>query len=211
MTNIENDDDAAFQRAVAFARSSKIATSNATKLELYAYFKIVTVAVTPAIAGLSRPSLFEFEGRAKFDAWSRIGTALQSAGSGERAVQEARKQYLKIARKQLNFVDTPKDNGLAANKGVEPSTAPSRERTADEMLDDVDNVDDETGYSASGQGSNMVVVSRMRAADDDEQHADVVELLLKLGADATVKDSEGSTALDTARILENNAIVALLQ
>lgn len=37
------------------------------------------------------------------------------------------------------------------------------------MLDDVDNVDDETGYSASGQGSNMVVVSRMRAADDDER------------------------------------------
>lgn len=61
--------------------------------QLYALYKIATVSLRPSG---QRPSLFSFEGRAKYDAWTERGSTL--AGTKDEYEQSARTEYEQIAR-----------------------------------------------------------------------------------------------------------------
>lgn len=45
----------------------------------------------------------------------------------------------------------------------------------------------------------------------DRGHTQIVQYLLDRGADRSIQDSEGATALDTARILENKELILILE
>lgn len=45
----------------------------------------------------------------------------------------------------------------------------------------------------------------------DRGHTHVVRFLLESGADKSIQDTEGATALDTARILENQDLILILE
>ncbi|KDQ63498.1 hypothetical protein JAAARDRAFT_120214 [Jaapia argillacea MUCL 33604] len=89
----------AFHNAAAYLSnaSSLSKVSNDTKLELYGLFKCLTVSSSP---NSSRPSIFDFTGRAKWDAWSSAGKTF-----GNRLV-DAEARYLEIAA-SLGWRDQP--------------------------------------------------------------------------------------------------------
>ena len=127
--------------------------------QFYAYFKIVTVAVTPSAAGQARPGLFDPRGRAKYDAWQQHGTELQHSRSPDPqdTSATARTRYIQLARDHLNFDASQ----VAPQKHVLPDD--KAEMTADELLDAEEDDDEQRGA-----GSGMVVSSKMATHIDAE-------------------------------------------
>ena len=60
--------------------------------QLYGLFKFVTVSHTP---NTSRPGIFDFTGRAKWDSWQEVGTKYSTQSDPDGAAQA---RYLEIAR-----------------------------------------------------------------------------------------------------------------
>lgn len=103
-----------FNQAVAFISSSNASSSSEAKLcvsinpsshrrrstahlyplKLYSLFKISTASRLPST---SRPSVFDFQGRAKFDAWQKLGS--EERFEGEDGQEKAKEEYLDEAKK----------------------------------------------------------------------------------------------------------------
>jgi len=203
--------------------SSLTKVSNAIKLELYGLFKYITVSQHPNV---SRPSIFDMTGRAKWDAWDAAGKKY-SGGTG------AESRYLEIAR------DLGWQPGVSSNKSKESD-------------DESDSSSESGGGGSSGMG---VVVSSMaapetetdssthglaiagdadkletlisldkdidlNALDDfgytplhlacDRGHVEIVRLLIAKGADPSIKDPDDLTPLELAEIAGREDIVKLL-
>ncbi|KAI0331990.1 ankyrin [Cubamyces sp. BRFM 1775] len=81
----------AFGEAAAYLSNATAlsSVSDATKLELYGIFKFLTVSPTP---NTSKPSIFNFTGRAKWDAWHSAGETYKDRPA------DAENRYLEIAR-----------------------------------------------------------------------------------------------------------------
>lgn len=62
-----------FERSVALGKTLPPLSDNATKLEMYALYKQANVGPNTT----SRPSLLDFVGRAKWDAWAKLGDMTQ--------------------------------------------------------------------------------------------------------------------------------------
>ena len=75
-------------------------------IQLYGLFKTVSVGLSPTT---SRPSIFDITGRAKWDAWSRIGKEYSD-------VECAEARYLELA-KELGWDGTEQSSVPEANKG----------------------------------------------------------------------------------------------
>ncbi|KAH9944144.1 ankyrin [Epithele typhae] len=220
-----------FHNAAAYLSSapSLNAVGNTTKLELYAIFKYLTVSPAPTTA---RPSLFDFTGRAKWDAWkSAEGTYKDGAAA------EAR--YLEIAR------------SLGWSEGTVIEAAESGGTEEEEDVVDSDDIWDkeEDVWKHRGEGSAMGRVtstmvnededgentpSRMAIAGDvdggpdadlnaldkngytplhlaaDRGHIEVVKFMLARGADRDLKDEDEYTAKELAEIAGYGDIVSLL-
>jgi len=208
---------------------------NELKLELYGLFKFLTVSPEPKTA---RPSIFSFEGRAKWDAWKTAGNKWQD----QRKAAEER--YIDIAK------------SLGWKQGHNRDTAaPRSSPTPEELLDDErpleanahhngtgmgfgvssmaagppDEPDDETlhGLAISGNAEKLLAIldalpsCGLNDLDEfgytplhlacDRGHASVVAALLSKGADVSIKDEDGLSALDLAREAHRDDIVTLLE
>lgn len=130
--------DGSFEQAVAFVGSSTAASSNETKLkvrarpttlrsrsltppfllykQLYALFKIAIVSSRPTT---SRPGLLDWTGRAKWDAWDKLGR--EERFQGEAGKQRAQEEYVEEARR-LGF-----NAGERAGEG-ETQNVPKKEK-----------------------------------------------------------------------------------
>ncbi|KAJ3507282.1 hypothetical protein NLJ89_g6389 [Agrocybe chaxingu] len=141
-----------FHSAAAYlsSASSLKQVSSSTKLELYGLFKHLTVAPKPDV---SRPSIFDMVGRAKWDAWD---------GAGKKAADFS-------------------IHGLALSNDVFGLTA---------LLDGEPEIDvnalDEYGYAPIHLAC-------------DRGHIDIVQILLRRGADRNIKDPDGLTPLELAQ------------
>ncbi|KAH8120309.1 ankyrin repeat-containing domain protein [Phellopilus nigrolimitatus] len=198
----------AFEDAAAFlSNASSVAnTPDATKLELYGIYKLLMFSSEPQ---RSRPSIFSFTDRAKWDAWKSAGLVWH----GKEADAEAR--YINIAQ-SLGW--------SPASSPIEP--APSEiirkaSPTAEELLAE----DSEDGSFMSGGGSGMGFgVSTMLAptseqTDDQSLHGltisgDLYKLQVFLDANPDVDinglDEFGFTALHLACDRGSVRIVELL-
>jgi len=226
-----------FEDAASFLSnaSSFTSISNATKLELYGLYKLLTTSRDPPNA---RPGIFDFTGRAKWDAWKSAGQTWQGKES------EAEERYKEIAK---NLGWTPG----ATTKPIVSKSQPE-EPTAEELLarDDVEpfgeggglgagisTLQDQTGETVDGNTLHGLALQgditkleefleqhpRLNLDELDEYgftalhlacdrgNADIAKLLLVKGANVTVKDADGLSALELARETNNESIVRLLE
>jgi hypothetical protein len=103
--------------------------------------------------------MFDLQGRAKFDAWTRYGEELQRSHKGKSTSELAdlaRTRYITIAKEQFGFDDTTPVS--ERSQKAAPTGDATREKTADELLDE-----DEDELPSSGPGGGMAAVSTMNA------------------------------------------------
>jgi len=209
---------------------------NEMKLELYGLYKFLTVSPEPQT---TRPSIFSFEGRAKWDAWKAVGSTWRNR------CEAAEGRYMDIAK------------GLGWRHGASNHSAePSRELTVEELLEQESDPEGSDVAHGAAMGIGVSTMSALpitenngggtihdlavagdtdkllahfkatlavdvNARDDygftalhlacDRGHTSVVTALLQNGADTSVKDSDGLTALDLAREANQEDIVTLLE
>ncbi|KAJ7786214.1 ankyrin repeat-containing domain protein [Mycena metata] len=220
----------AFDAAAAYlSNASVVNVSSALKLELYGLFKYVNVSSVPTTP---RPSIFDFTGRAKWDAWAAAGNTYSSKADAE-------SRYLEIAR------------SLGWKEGAVAETAPSEDENIWDSDDDTTKPSKGSGEPA-GLGNSVSSMARpeaerdaslhglavsnqlqelvslvqdepsvdINARDDfgytplhlaaDRGHLPIVEFLLQKGADRTLKDEDDLTAVELAQAAGHERIVHIL-
>ncbi|KAF8507013.1 ankyrin [Russula emetica] len=216
----------AFAEAVSYLSnaSSLAQVPNPVKLELYGLFKLLTVAPSP---NTTRPSFFDISGRAKWDAWKLASETYEGRPS------EAEHRYLYIARDLGWKEGTPAavtseteeradaERGGGSGMGVSVSVmSPPQEEDEETatglhayaMRDDVAAM---SAFLQAGEGLDIDArdeygYTALHLAVDRGNVA-TIELLLKHGADKTLKDTDGYSAVDLATIAQRPDIVALLE
>ncbi|KAI0348378.1 ankyrin [Trametopsis cervina] len=133
-----------FQDAAAYlSNATALANvSNTVKLELYGLFKYLTVSPIPTT---SRPGIFDFAGRAKWDAWNAAGKAYKDSGS------EAEQRYTTIAR-ELGWTEGAGET--ATTEAAQTSQSTSESKPSDDIWDD-----DNTPRKSGGNSGMGVIVS----------------------------------------------------
>ncbi|KAH9947140.1 ankyrin [Amylocystis lapponica] len=185
--------------------------SNTVKSELYGLFKYLTVAPSPNI---TRPSIFDMTGRAKWDAWSATGQTYADRGA------DAEKRYLTIAR-DLGWEEDTSEHSRSGGENsmgntVSKMSAPvGTSGSAISRLAISGNVQELLLFLNSNPAADL------NEADEngytplhlacDRGHIEVVEILLDRGADMCKKDSDDFSALELAEIAEHDDIVALIK
>eukprot|EP01105_Mastigella_eilhardi_P026379 TRINITY_DN7592_c0_g1_i1.p2 TRINITY_DN7592_c0_g1~~TRINITY_DN7592_c0_g1_i1.p2 ORF type:complete len:240 (+),score=79.86 TRINITY_DN7592_c0_g1_i1:25-720(+) len=185
---------AAAQRAGALPAS----TSSEDKLALYALYKQASVGPCTT----SRPAFYELVGRAKWDAWHRLG-AMPKA--------EATAAYIDLANK---LAPAPPAGGVETPaSGQRQAANPSWTVFSRPQGDDADECAPVHRYARDGDLEHLkqVLDSGSVHVDDtdaegrtpllwaaDSGHADVVRELLKRGANVNHQDNEGQSALHYA-------------
>ncbi|GAA5899142.1 hypothetical protein JCM8208_003014 [Rhodotorula glutinis] len=213
-----------FDRAATYVGSSTAPSSNEAKLRLYSLYKIATSSRTPTA---SRPGLLDFSGRAKWDAWSRLGKEDEWVRlTDDEARERARRAYVDEAG-SLGFVEGQdevqvrpvpkkgKKDQMVAVSTLEDSfvdkAPPSR---IHELAIEGDVAALEGFLAGEGKDANLDERDSYGFAPlhlaTDRGHAAVVKVLLAHGADRSVPDEDGNTALDLARLAEHDDLVSLL-
>ncbi|KAK0464919.1 acyl CoA binding protein-domain-containing protein [Desarmillaria tabescens] len=183
--------------------------SSSTRLELYGLFKYVTVGASP---GSSRPSIFDMTGRAKWDAWNASGKKWPTA-------EQAEARYLELAQTSLKppkAEPKPDDDDIWDDDSTAPKSGQGLGVAVSSMAGPVEVVgdDDLHGLAVSNQ------IAKLAALDEygytalhlaaDRGNTAIVKILLDHGANAVLKDSDGFSASELARIAGHSDIVQLL-
>ncbi|KAH9898118.1 ankyrin [Cubamyces lactineus] len=122
--------------------------SDATKLELYGIFKCLTVSPTPST---SKPSIFNFTGRAKWDAWQSAGETYKERPA------DAENRYLEIAR-SLGWYEGQK-------AAIRPESTAGEE--GGEGEEDIWATDEELAQRKSEKSAMGRVMSTMTSGPDE--------------------------------------------
>jgi acyl-CoA-binding protein len=138
-----------FEQAVAWVSVSAIPTSSETKLRLYALYKIATSAPRPST---SRPGIFDFQGRAKWDSWTALGSSPLYEERREQGRLRAKEDYVEEAVK-MGW------NGRTAEAGGEEGAGLGGDGTEDLPL---------KAPRKQAGGGGMVSVSAMLQEDEDD-------------------------------------------
>ncbi|PSR75878.1 hypothetical protein PHLCEN_2v8792 [Hermanssonia centrifuga] len=204
---------------------------------LYGLFKFLTVSPSPTS---SRPSIFDFAGRAKWDAWKSTGQTYS-----DRPL-EAEKRYLEIARElgwhegassdakrppneghsqtEEDIWDSDSDSGRGQGSGGGLGAAVStmtleRDEGRDEgsvhSLAVLGKAEELKVYLNEHPGTNLDELDEFGYTPlhlaSDRGHVLVVKLLLSQGSDWSLKDPDDFTALELARIAEHDDVVSILE
>ncbi|BGO92039.1 hypothetical protein NBRC10512_001008 [Rhodotorula toruloides] len=216
--------DGSFEQAVAFVGSSTVASSNETKLALYALFKIATVSSRPTT---SRPGLLDWTGRAKWDAWDKLGR--EERFEGEAGKRQAQEEYVEVARR-LGFDANETAKGDGGTQDVPKKEKQEQMVSVSTMgTDFVDEAPPSRLHelAIAGDADALEAFLQDKAARDgvnerdsygytalhlavDRGNSGAVKALLGAGADRSIQDEDGNTALDLARLAEHEDLVALL-
>ncbi|KAJ7932493.1 ankyrin repeat-containing domain protein [Mycena leptocephala] len=204
---------------------------SAVKLELYGLFKYVTVSSLPAS---QRPSIFDFTGRAKWDAWTAAGNTYSTKADAEI-------RYLEIAQ-SLGWTEgvvLPETTTASQSENIWDSDDDVKEPTKrsgetggfGSSVSSMARPEDESDASLHGLAiSNDLqgLVSLLQedpdvnldARDDfgytplhlaaDRGHLSIVQFLLEKGADRTIKDEDDLSAVELAHAAGHERIVQLL-
>ncbi|KAJ1548571.1 hypothetical protein HK405_002509 [Cladochytrium tenue] len=168
-----NDDAAATTAAAAFEAAAAFVTAggggitdSTALLRLYGLYKLATVGEVAA-AGVARPSMFDWQGRAKWDAWQRASSL------GLRRV-DAQRAYVEVVGELTGWQWNEHATSAVA--------APSSGSGGDDSEIDWDAADEPSAGGSGGGGGGGIGgprVSRMEAPgtgsddeDDDDDYDD---------------------------------------
>ncbi|KAI1793838.1 ankyrin [Ganoderma leucocontextum] len=196
MSTIYNPSPSFREAALYLSSASSLSsTSNMVKLELYAIFKYLTVSPSP---NSSKPSLFDFAGKAKWDAWNTAGQTYKGRPT------DAEARYLEIAR-SLGWVE-----GKAAEPAQPPKKAEGEHgkggKDEDEDEDDIWDKDEDIQARkrrGDGSGGAMGPVSSTMAAPDEENSSALSNLAIAGDARGLVAYLETNPDADVNALDEN--------
>lgn len=192
MADLEmNDLEETFNLAVNYIRNNHSKFGKDDLLKIYAYYKQATVGK----CNTSRPGLFNFQEKQKWDSWNNLG---------EMSVQEAQSLYIARLSEAYPEWNDNKDNrksafGLAVSR---PKQDESEEITATSIQDFVK----EGNLDKVKKCLEIIEDSELNSLDDeglgllhwasDRGNLDVLEtLLLHKNINVNLRDSDGQTAL----------------
>jgi len=206
-------------------------TSSTVKLELYGLFKYLTSSKSPTT---SRPSIFDPIGRAKWDSWSAAGTKYEKGRDAEsRYIEIARTLgWTEGAPESRPVVDTAAEDiwdddsdegasgshrGGSGGMGLSVSTIPVPPKVDDRTIH---------GLAVSNDFAGLTALLAQHPETDlneldefgysplhlacDRGSQEIVKLLLKQGADATIKDPDGLSPRELANVAGHNEIEVIL-
>jgi len=207
--------------------SSHSQVSTTIKLELYGLFKFVTTSHSP---NTSRPGMFDFAGRSKWDSWQEVGTKYLTLSDPDGAAQA---RYLEIAESlgwkpgaaaEDDSLGLDADGETENTKGVVTGTGVFVSTMAAPKHDDLDTIH---GLAIAGdvQRLEKMLIAEpslnLNQKDEygytalhlacDRGNLAIVELLLKHGVDRTLKDPDDLTALELAETCGHDEIVKALK
>ncbi|KAF7339545.1 hypothetical protein MSAN_02169000 [Mycena sanguinolenta] len=220
-----------FEIAAAYLSNASTVpnVSSAVKLELYGLFKYITVSSLPASP---RPSIFDFTGRAKWDAWTAAGNTYTSKADAE-------SRYLEIAR-SLGWTESvalaeatksediwddsdsekpTKSRGGSSGFGTSVSAMarPEADLESDNSLHGLvvsNNLQGLVSFLRDQPNVNLDVRDEFGYTPlhlaADRGHLSIVKFLLEKGSDPTIKDEDDLTAVELAQAAGHESIVQLL-
>ncbi|KAF8807305.1 ankyrin [Phlegmacium glaucopus] len=230
------DPSQSFQNAASYLSSSPSLSkvSSAAKLELYGLFKYITSSKMPST---DRPSIFDLTGRAKWDAWAATGKQYQDPAEAEkryleiaqtlgwtRSTTETQVQNVPSSSASEGAWDDDDDNDTpeASNSGGgglgwSVSVMMPPPSTIDKSIH---------GLALSNDVLGLTTLLEQRpeteldALDEfgytplhlacDRGNIDIVRLLLKKGADHSLKDSDNLSPIELAKEAGQSEIEAIL-
>ncbi|KAJ7596936.1 ankyrin repeat-containing domain protein [Mycena floridula] len=213
--------------------SSLSGVSTSIKLELYGLFKYLTVSPSPST---SRPSIFDMTGRAKWDAWNSMEKKYPSADQAEQRYLDIARS---LGWSEGTVVNAEKEEEVSWDSDDEDeSTATSSKKgggggfgtTVSTMAPPLETQDDGTLHFHVANSSDLARIAvflkenprfDVNSLDEfgytalhlaaDRGNVGAVRLLLEKGADATLKDPDGLTALELARVAGHDELVEVLK
>jgi len=227
---------ALFEAATYLSSAPSLAkVSNATKLELYGLYKYLTVAPVPQNP---RPSLFDLTGRAKWDAWGNTGKAY--AGKGPDAEKKYLDLARELGwAPGSGVVNDTQNEGEVWDDDLGVSISLSSTEGRGGMGGSVSAMaaSRDEGSGAGGQvlhafaiQGDVNKISRFLVEESsvdvnqrdeygytalhlacDRGNLPVVKVLIKHGADATMKDPDDLTGIELAQIAGHDEICAFLK
>ncbi|KAH6561403.1 hypothetical protein BASA50_009506 [Batrachochytrium salamandrivorans] len=205
----------AFIEAVAQIQAYKGPSFQTTSLlKLYALFKVATLGQCT----IARPGIFDFQGRAKWDAWNDISDMPQSL---------AKLQYVSLVEELLNLRSETGDALSDSNRHTNSAVLATGFRVSSmnnsrETISDAD----KTIFEWAEEGSVPHVNEMLQAGicinvrdkegmsllhwAADRDYLDLAKLLLEHGIQVNAQDNTGLTPLHYALIVESRQMVDLL-
>ncbi|KAK4054655.1 hypothetical protein OIO90_003467 [Microbotryomycetes sp. JL221] len=179
--------DEAFEAASAWLSSQGSQASTEQKLRLYALYKVATVSTLPQT---KRPGLFDIQGRAKWDAWNKVGG--ESVFSETCQVPQSTAQL----RAKHMYVDLAKQLGW---KNLDSQD--NADRTTDPNLSN-ESAADPPNQQQSNSGMRGVSMMAIEQPDDEIPLSRLHELAIEGHADALQK----YISSDECRMVNINAL-----
>jgi len=224
-----SDDLASFQAAVEFLNTSnELNISSQDKLFFYSQFKQATCGP----CNIAKPGMFDFVGRAKWEAWKALG---------QQSKEESRKKYVQLLKTlypswNSNVHDQREDNRdspTIKRKGGDNSlggpvfsrmqldNSETNKKIQDVYLwvqeGNIEKLEEELAEKRSlgidvGQFLDTKDENGLAAIHyaSDRNHPRVIEILLNSGANVNLQDSEGQTAAHYASIIGNMEVLKML-
>ncbi|CAG7846184.1 SubName: Full=Uncharacterized protein {ECO:0000313/EMBL:CCA70070.1} [Serendipita indica DSM 11827] len=232
-----------FHNAAAFVSTAPELgkAPNHVKLELYALYKMVTVSRKP---NTPRPSFIDIRGKAKWDAWDKMGKELE-----DQSLEQIQDQYLDRCKSlgwnpsqqanstiQVSTTNEVDVHDIDWDAEYDPKTDEGSRRGGQGMgtkvsvlAGDEQETDAKTlhGLAILGDAEKLDTLLQLDPHMDinqkdeygytalhlaaDRGNVRVVELLLRKGADSSIKDADDLSALELAEASGNEQIAALLQ
>ncbi|KAL5518956.1 hypothetical protein ACEPAH_639 [Sanghuangporus vaninii] len=225
-----------FKEAAAYlsSASSPQKVSNETKLELYGIYKFLTASLEPTT---TRPSIFSPTERAKYDAWKSAGAAWRGKEpeAEQRYIEIARSlgwtpgtavstspgpTNEPTAEELLADTSTDQINSGGGGSGLGQSVSVLKRDEVDEEVTlhnlaikgDTQELD---AFIESHAGLDVNAIDEFGFTAlhlaCDRGNVESVKVLLRKGADASLKDSDGLSALVLAEEAGHEDIAALLR
>ncbi|KAL1928090.1 hypothetical protein VTP01DRAFT_3006 [Rhizomucor pusillus] len=199
-----------FEAASEYLNTHSISLNNDQKLKLYGLYKQATVGDCQS----SRPSLFEFVARAKWDAWNALKGMPQ---------EQAKENYVDYVERldvgwsrQGEYEYDPKETTEDA-----PRTMGNYVSSMAQESEDTDQ--DQFGYARRNEKEALCKVVTKDTVNNkdaegltalhhaaDRGHVDIIKVLLDLGADINATTNDSETALHLACISDQVEVAKLL-